>query len=199
MQRICWVSTSSCGVAVFWRWSNVISRRSSKDLGICCWQQAAKIPIWFGPVYLNVFGKLRVLHSQLWQPVQTIWHELLANIHFLIPPFSMLYCNDRFCQVSGDSKTWIHRYCVPAAIDESYQSFGWSSISMTGGLGCRMVQEPWAWVLGLLLESAIVNILLFPLFPLFPLFIYQFQHVSTSWTHFTHVCRPWWGFIAAFL
>jgi len=36
-------------------------------------------------------------------------------------------------QVSGDSKTWIHRYCVPSAIDESYQSFGWSSISMTGG------------------------------------------------------------------
>lgn len=71
----------------------------------------------------------------------------------------MLYCNDGFCQVSGDSKTWIHRYCVPSAIDESYQSFGWSSISMTGGLGCRMVQEPWAWVLGWLLESAIVNIL----------------------------------------
>lgn len=58
--------------------------------------------------------------------------------------------------------------------------------------GGRMVQEPWAWVL-----VCCLSLQLYTYFyvPMFPLFICQFQHVSTSWTHFTHVCRPWWGFI----
>ena len=48
----------------------------------------------------------------------------------------------------------------PSAIDESYQSFGWSSISMTGGLGWQDGAGTMGLSFGLLLESAIVHILL---------------------------------------